>query len=244
MNIESMNIESMNIESMNIECINTGYIYCLSNPLYNGIYKVGMTENDPKVRKEQLNTTGVPLPFKIEFAKKVKDYKEKEKLLHKLLTQYGERINPRREFFKISLEEIKAFFDLMDGEIYQEVDNSIIIDDVIEISSSEDDEIKLESKSKLYRDMKKCFNNRQRIRHVIGITDIWIGVYDYESNKILYNGNQYNSLSSFSSSHYKESRPDRTNKSNGWLECECETENDKWISTNNLSIFSKIIFPS
>jgi hypothetical protein len=128
------------IENINSENINIGYIYCMSNPIYNGIYKVGITENDPKIRKEQLNTTGVPLPFRIEFAKKVKDYKEKEKLLHKLLTQYGERINPKREFFKISLEEIKAFFDLMDGEIYQEVDNNIIIiDDVIELSFSKDD---------------------------------------------------------------------------------------------------------
>jgi len=213
-----------------------GYIYCLSNPLYNGIYKVGMTENDPKVRKEQLNTTGVPLPFKIEFAKKVNDYKEKEKLLHKLLTQYGERINPRREFFKISLEEIKAFFDLMDGEIYKEIDNnSIIIDDVIDLSFSEDDEIKLESKSGLCRDMKKCFSDGQKIRHIIGITDIWIGIYDAKSNTILYNGNQYKFLSSFSSEHYKVSRPDRTNRSNGWAECECEIRDSIWISTNNLS---------
>jgi len=216
---------------MNTECINTGYIYCLSNPFYNGIYKVGMTENDPKIRKEQLNTTGVPLPFKIEFAKKVNNYKEKEKILHKLLTQYGERINPKREFFKISLEEIKAFFDLMDGEIYEEVDNNII-----ELSFTEDDNIKIESRVDLSRDMQKCFSDGQKIRHIIGITDIWIGIYDYKLNKILHNGVEYPRLSSFSSSHYKESRPDRTNRSNGWLECECEIENNIWISTNNLSI--------
>ena len=213
-----------------------GYIYCLSNPLYNGIYKVGMTENDPKIRKEQLNTTGVPLPFKIEFAKKVNDYKEKEKLLHKLLTQYGERINPKREFFKISLEEIKAFFDLIDGEVYQEVDNnSIIIDDIIEVSFSEDDDIRIEPKSGLCRNMQKCFNDGQRIRHIIGITDIWIGVYDAKFNRILHDNNEYYRLSSFSSAHYKASRPDRTNRSNGWLECECEIEDSIWISTNDLS---------
>ncbi len=40
-----------------------GYIYCLSNPLYEGIYKVGMTKNDPYTRMRQLYSTGVPLPF-------------------------------------------------------------------------------------------------------------------------------------------------------------------------------------
>ena len=97
-----------------------GYVYCFSNPMYVGIYKVGFTINNPHVRRKQLNTTGVPLPFKLEFSKKVSNYQEKEKTLHKLLTQYGERINLKREFFKISLEEIRTFFDLMDGEWFRD----------------------------------------------------------------------------------------------------------------------------
>jgi len=98
--------------------IMSGYIYCLSNLSYEDTYKIGFTRNDPNIRKSQLNTTGVLYPFKLEIAKKVLNYKDKEKQIHKLLSKY--RINTNREFFKISLSEIKNIFNLIDGEIYTE----------------------------------------------------------------------------------------------------------------------------
>ncbi len=52
-----------------------GYIYCLSNPMYKGIYKVGQTKNNVSIRKNQLYTTGVIMPFKIEFVKELVNYK-------------------------------------------------------------------------------------------------------------------------------------------------------------------------
>ena len=76
-----------------------GYIYCLSNPMYKGIYKVGYTKSDVLQRKKQLYTTGVILPFKIEFVKELEHFKEKELILHDILSKYGKRINPKREFF-------------------------------------------------------------------------------------------------------------------------------------------------
>jgi hypothetical protein len=52
-----------------------GYIYCLSNASFEpNIYKIGITKNEPNVRMMQLQTTGVPMPFKLEFAKKVQQY--------------------------------------------------------------------------------------------------------------------------------------------------------------------------
>ena len=63
----------------------TGYIYCLSNESYKDTYKIGFTKNDPIARMSQLNTTGLLTPFKLEFAKLVKDYQEKEKILHSIL---------------------------------------------------------------------------------------------------------------------------------------------------------------
>lgn len=93
-------------------------LYCLSNPLYPGIYKVGYSARDVSERADELYTTGVPLPFKIEFAKEVGDYKGKERILHRILERYGKRVSPGREFFQIPLEEIRDLFELLDGPWY------------------------------------------------------------------------------------------------------------------------------
>ena len=99
----------------------SGFIYCLSNESYKDIYKIGFTKNDPDVRMMKLNTTGVPTPFKLEFAKQVMNYKDKEKKLHSIFDEY--RVNKNREFFKIELKKIKELFDLIDGQWY---DNKIL----------------------------------------------------------------------------------------------------------------------
>jgi hypothetical protein len=91
--------------------------------MYEGVYKIGFTKNSPYVRMKQLNTTGVPAPFKLEFAKRVYDYKYKERLLHRLLAQYGNRVNPKREFFRMSVDDIKMLFELMDGEDFDDADH-------------------------------------------------------------------------------------------------------------------------
>lgn len=55
-----------------------------------------------------------PLPYVIEFARKVHNYAEKEKTLHRLL--HEERINKKKEFFRKDKEYIRLLFALMDGE--------------------------------------------------------------------------------------------------------------------------------
>ena len=88
-----------------------------------GILKVGMTERNPEIRLNEANSSDTwrpPTPYKIEFAKKVLNPKQKETTLHNLLSQYTERINPKREFFRVSLEEVKTFFDLIDGDLWDE----------------------------------------------------------------------------------------------------------------------------
>jgi hypothetical protein len=94
-----------------------GYIYCLSNESYEGTYKIGFTKNDPLIRMSQLNTTGLLYSFKLEFAKQVKNYQDKEKKLHLIFDKY--RVNKSREFFKMELKEIKQLFDLIDGDWYK-----------------------------------------------------------------------------------------------------------------------------
>ena len=98
-----------------------GYVYCFSHPDKSGILKVGMTMRTPEERLKEANSCTWETPrFKIEFAKKVSNPSQKEKTLHTLLEQYTDRIHPRREFFRVSPEEVRKFFDLMDGEMWSE----------------------------------------------------------------------------------------------------------------------------
>jgi hypothetical protein len=172
-----------------------GFIYCFSNPSMPGILKIGMTERTPETRLSEANVSDTwrpPTPYVIELAKKVNNAKTKEKILHTLLEQYTIRINPRREFFKVSIEEIKTFFELMDGEIWTpSPDNESIEPDEIEDEHSSEtfsDSISPTSPSTIRgcREMIKCFTNGQRIRHTIGINKTWIGIYDSLKNGIVF----------------------------------------------------------
>lgn len=208
-----------------------GYIYCLSNKSTPGILKIGMTERTPEERAKELFTTGVASPFTIEFAKKVKDPKHKEAVLHKLLEQYTERYNSRREFFRVSPEEVRKFFELPDGEWWVQTCDEEAEEESEESSSESAQQVKLLA-VKGCRDMTKCFINGQRIRHTIGITKTWIGVYDSVKKGIVYDG-QIFTLNKFAVQHLKLERPDRDPSLNAWKECECELDG-RWISTYNL----------
>ena len=135
-----------------------------------GILKIGMTERTPEIRLNEANRSDTwrpPTLYKNEFAKKVLNPKQKETTLHKLLSQYTERINPKGEFFRVSTEEVKTFFDLIDGDLW--------VKDPEE-EEEEDEEDNLSTISKC-RETRKCFTNGQRIRHTIGINKTWIGTY-------------------------------------------------------------------
>ena len=111
----------------------SGWLYCLSNSSMPGLLKIGQTKNEPKARAEQLQTTGVPLPFKIEFAKYVKDYVKKEKILISLLEQYSNRINPKREFFRVDPERVvSALRMIMIQDVTPKID--IVEDETDQIS--------------------------------------------------------------------------------------------------------------
>lgn len=210
-----------------------GYIYCFSNPSMPGILKVGMTERTPEVRLSEANASDTwrpPTPYKIEFAKKVSNPSQKEKTLHILLEQYTDRIHPRREFFKVSHEEVRKFFDLMDGEMWAETCQEE--EEEEEDTSSESAPQVKATGVKGCRDMVKCFTNGQRIRHTIGINKTWVGTYDSSKNGIVYDGKTL-TLNKFAVSHFNLERPDRVSNVNAWKECECDVDG-KWISTYSL----------
>jgi|LauGreDrversion4_2_1035121.scaffolds.fasta_scaffold594579_2 hypothetical protein len=228
-----------------------GYIYCFSNQSMPDLLKIGMTERTPEARLSEANASDTwrpPTPYKIEFAKKVSDASGKEKTLHALLEHV--RINPRREFFRISREELRRFFDLMDGEMWSDLHDEEDEEDGEEDEEYEEDEENLsESVPRVKpngirgcRDMAKCFTHGQRIRHTAGINKIWTGTYDSLRNAIVYNGDFHKSLGSFASTHYRIDRPDRCHQANGWSECECEVDGS-WVSTYHLPIIYQANVP-
>lgn len=100
-----------------------GYVYCFSNPSMPNILKIGMTERTPIERLNEANASDTwrpPTPYKIEFAKRVNNPKMKEYMIHKLLSELSERINPKREFFRNSVEEVNTIFNLIEGEWWEQ----------------------------------------------------------------------------------------------------------------------------
>src|SRR3990167_4672752 len=119
----SSNIDNTNAKNKkdvdNTNIVNTekeGWIYCLTNKSIPGQVKVGQTGGCPYERAKQISGTGLPTPFDVVFAIKVKNYERRERILHKILTDYAHRTNPRREFFVCEPSLVKPLFELMDGE--------------------------------------------------------------------------------------------------------------------------------
>ena len=93
------------------------WVYILSNPAYSpSIVKIGYTSSTPELRKESIDrSTGVPIPFKVEYAKQCRNGRELEQAVHAYLAK--ERINPNKEFFQISLEEARQVIDRIHSDI-------------------------------------------------------------------------------------------------------------------------------
>lgn len=96
--------------------VEPGYVYCFANECMPGICKVGMTVRTPEERLREANTSNTwkpPMPYTIVVAKQVCDAAKTERALHVALSTFGERVNDRREFFRISEDSVKLLFDLL-----------------------------------------------------------------------------------------------------------------------------------
>jgi len=76
-----------------------GFVYIMSNPSFaNGLIKIGKSDKDPEeYRKAELNSTGVPEPFKVEYSAYVQNHHELEDQIHRHFQD--QRPNIHREFF-------------------------------------------------------------------------------------------------------------------------------------------------
>ena len=81
----------------------SGFIYIMSNPSFSdGRIKIGKSKSDPNAfRKDELYSTGVPEPFKLEYVAFVEEHDAIESIVHRTLS--AERPNKNREFFTCSI---------------------------------------------------------------------------------------------------------------------------------------------
>lgn len=80
-----------------------GFIYVLTNEAMPGLVKIGRTNLLPEDRSKKLYSTGVPFPFDVCFRIITSFSVELEHYIHNLLREY--RVNSRREFFRISVDD-------------------------------------------------------------------------------------------------------------------------------------------
>lgn len=79
---------------------NNGCVYILKNKYMPEIVKIGYTDRSLMDRCNELYTTGVPCVFEIFAYAITPNFKEFESAIHQALA--SKRVNPQREFFKIS----------------------------------------------------------------------------------------------------------------------------------------------
>lgn len=102
--------EERNTEQQQVE--RSGWVYVISNQKSFGkdIYKIGMTQRkNPATRIKELSDASVPFDFELNILVETQNPKKLESYLHKQLNQY--RMNPRKEFFKVTLKTIKDTID-------------------------------------------------------------------------------------------------------------------------------------
>jgi hypothetical protein len=77
-----------------------GWTYIITNLAMPGLVKVGFTMKDPQLRAEELNNTGSPHPFVVQYDILVDDPQQIEQQVHKELKEFSEG----KEWFRCSIE--------------------------------------------------------------------------------------------------------------------------------------------
>jgi hypothetical protein len=87
-----------------------GWVYILSNKAMPGLLKVGFTLKDPTLRARELEQTGVPHPFAVDYEVMVNDPRRLEQQIHLRLAHARER----KEWFRCELAEaVEAIRELV-----------------------------------------------------------------------------------------------------------------------------------
>jgi hypothetical protein len=83
--------------------MNFGFVYIATNESFKNLQKIGFTSRNPTERMSELDSTGVPTPFKISYLVCLKDPFRFEQIIHEKLSEFRKRDS--REFFEIKLTD-------------------------------------------------------------------------------------------------------------------------------------------
>lgn len=169
--------------------MNEGYVYILSNPVMPGLVKIGFTTHDDiNVRLSNLFTTGVPVPFEVEYACRIPDCQKVEKALHRAFQP--QRVHIKREFFEIEANQAIAILELFEA-----------IDLTTDVIHSTEDTVDQEDRAATARMKKRRPNmNFLEIGLKIGDSITFIPSLDHEepitaevhsSSEVVYHGEAY-----------------------------------------------------
>lgn len=105
-------------EIVNLQNGKAGYVYVISNlgSFGDDVFKVGMTRRlDPQERVDELGDASVPFKFDVHSFIFSEDAVKLESDLHAALEPNRlNKVNPRKEFFKISLDKLEALVEKYD----------------------------------------------------------------------------------------------------------------------------------
>ncbi|MGA2031445.1 MAG: GIY-YIG nuclease family protein [Thermoguttaceae bacterium] len=98
-----------------------GHVYVLSNigSFGDGVYKIGMTRRlEPLERVGELSNASVPFPYDVHMLVSCDDAPGLENALHRELhRQRVNKVNFRKEFFRVDLDAIRAVVESMRGDV-------------------------------------------------------------------------------------------------------------------------------
>lgn len=103
------------------ELTRAGYVYVISNVGAFGedVYKIGLTRRlEPLERVKELGDASVPFPFDVHMMISSEDAPALESALHEAFHAHRlNKVNPRKEFFRVPLDEIRTVVLEMHGEV-------------------------------------------------------------------------------------------------------------------------------
>jgi hypothetical protein len=98
-----------------------GHVYIISNigTMGEGVFKVGMTRRlEPQERVDELGSASVPFPYDVHMMVSCSDAPALENAIHRALHKRRlNRVNPRKEFFRSSIDEICRIVRAHHGEV-------------------------------------------------------------------------------------------------------------------------------
>lgn len=89
-----------------------GWVYVITNRAMPGLVKIGYSMKDPDIRAEELNHTGSPHPYEVEYELLIDEPRDLERQVHRRLSSKREG----KEWFRCSPEEATAIIKLIAGK--------------------------------------------------------------------------------------------------------------------------------